>query len=211
MKFTRLLVIALLGLFVSPSYADLFGLANGRTVNTENMAGLSVEAGANIGSDLTIFGARVNYKLSPDLTVFGDLGQADLDPFSGLVFGVGAFYHLRNITLIENTDFGVKASFHTGELELDGCTDTVGFFGFVDDFCDISAQELAIEAHISGDQLSTTNFAWYGNAGIHILEDSNEIGFGGGIVGDLGIGQWYGGLDFIDEIAFVGGFRYNLN
>ena len=74
---------------------------------------------------------------------------------------------------------------------------------------------------LCGDKLSTTNFGWYANAGIHIIgvevesfdDDDTEIGFGGGITGGLGLGfgEWYAGADFIDDLILRAGVRCNIN
>ena len=86
-----------------------------------------------------------------------------------------------------------------------------GFFNFGS--CEVTGSEIAIEGLISGDQFSTTNFGWYANVGLHMIDvgasDSN-IGLGGGIVGDAGPGQWYAGIDLIDQFFIVGGYRYNI-
>lgn len=211
--------VALFGLAAQPAMADWLGLANGRSANLDNMADMSVEAGANFGSDVTIFGARVNYKLSPDIMVFGDVGMVDIESFGGdsdgLGYGFGAFYQMRNTTLLENTDFALKAAYHLAG------TDRSSGVGSIDqDF-----SEITIEALISGDQLATTEFGWYANAGMHILktefdsvrlignvsDSNNQIGVGGGITGNIALGEWFAGIDFIDGMIFVGGFRYNLN
>jgi len=223
MKFTKLFAFMLLGFLASPLHADLFGPGNGRTANLDNLAGFSVEGAANLGGDVTFFGARINYKLSPDLVLFGDIGQADFNDFGGIAFGVGAFYQLRGVELLDNTDFAVKGSFHSATLELSGCNDDfdeifdpfgLGLGGFADDFCDIDATEIAIEGLISGDQLSTTDLAWYGSAGIHIVDfgtNNTEIALGGGVVGDLAFGNWYAGAELVDEIYLTFGVRYDLN
>lgn len=206
MKFTRqLFAFVLLGLMTVPAHAEFFGLGNGRTANMDNMANLSVEAGLNM-SDPTLLGARANFKLTPDLVIYGDLGRADFRSLDGFVFGLGAFYQLRNVTVLENTDLAVKASFHAGKLDFDFCA---GFSA-----CEEDVTEIAVEALISGDQLSNTNMAWYGSAGIHsfsFLGLGTEIALGGGVVGSLGFGDWYAGLEFIDEIYFTAGIRYNVN
>jgi len=196
--------------------ADAFGLANGRSANMDNMAGLSAEVGYTIG-DISTLGLRVNFKVTPDLMVFGDLGQTELGdgPFDldGQSFGIGAFYQLRTVSLMENTDMAVKVSYHTLSIEEAGC-ETFQGFGTV---CDVDAgdiTELAIDGIISGDQLSNTNFGWYGSLGMHMFDgdggDENELAIGGGVVGDLGFGQWYGGLELIDELLIRLGVRYNF-
>lgn len=211
--------VALFGLVAQPAMADWLGLANGRSANLDNMADMSVEAGANFGSDVTVFGARVNYKVNPDIMVFGDVSMVDVESFGGdsdgLGYGFGAFYQMRNVTLLENTDFALKGAYHLATLDRSS-----GRVSVDQDFSEIS-----IEALISGDQLSTTAFGWYANAGMHLLkteidtasafgnisDSNNEIGFGGGITGSIELGEWFAGIDFIDGMIFVGGFRYNLN
>ena len=212
MKKIGFMFVGLLGLVAQPALADVLGLGNGRSANIDNMSGLSVEGGLSLGDDYTFIGGRVNYKVSPDLVAFVDLGNLDVDlADSGFAFGIGAYYQLRNVELLENTDFGVKASYHSASVDFDA--------GFGRDFSyDVS--EIAIEALISGEQLSTTNFGWYANAGVHILgvdvggfgdDDETEIAFGGGITGDLSFGQWYAGGDFIDGLVIRAGVRYNMN
>lgn len=209
MKKTRLIILALVGLMAAPLQADFFGLANGRSANMDNMANMSAEVGVNLKSDFNTFGGRFNYKLNPDIVLFGDLGQSNFFGASGFSFGFGAFYQLRNVTLLENTDLALKGAYHGGTLTIDGCDDSF-FGGFLADVCDYSASEITAEVLISGDQLATTDFGWYANAGIHVLDAGSEIGLGGGIVGDVSVGQWYAGVDLIDQFFIVGGFRYNI-
>lgn len=195
MKNTQLMVLALVGLMAAPLHADFFGLANGRTANFDNLADMSVEVGVNLESDLKTFGTRFNYKYSPNIVFFADLGRTEFFDDSSLSYGFGGFYQLRNVTLLENTDLALKGSFHATEIS------------------DVDLSEFTIEALISGDQLATTNLAWYGNVGLHFIDagdNETELGFGGGVVGDAGVGEWYAGLDFIDELFVVGGFRYNI-
>ncbi len=197
--------------------AETFGLGTGRSANPDDSPGLSVEAGITNSSNFGHLGLRVNYKLSPDIVVYGDIGQSEFGNFDGLIFGAGAFYALRDIVLLENTDFGVKGSIHTGSLELSGCENFVDpFFGALfAEVCDADVFNFALEAHISGAQLGASNFGWYGNAGIHSLDlgvaSSTEIGFGGGVFSDTGFGSFYAGIDFIDEFTIVAGVRYHLN
>ena len=211
MKKIGIIFIGLLGLAVQPAFADALGFANGRSANNDNLSGLSVEGGLSFGDDYTVIGARINYKITPDIVLYGDLANVDVDNAdSGFGWGVGAFYQLRNLELLANTDFGVKASFHSVSVDVD-----TGFGGDVD----FDVTEFTVEALISGDKLSTTNFGWYANAGIHIIgvevesfdDDDTEIGFGGGITGGLGFGEWYAGADFIDDLILRAGVRYNIN
>jgi len=184
---------------------------------------LGVEGGVNIGGDGTLFGTRVNFKVSPDLMAFGDVGMLSIDSNGGdgdgLVYGIGAFYQLRNVNLLENTDFAVKGAYHLGTLDASGV--------------DIDYTEISIEALISGEQLAETDFGWYANVGMHIIEtdvdfqpvfvpgfgnvnggggsvSDNELLFGGGITGPLSFGEFYAGVDFLDGALLVAGVRYNL-
>ena len=210
MKKIGLSFIGLLVLAVQPAVADVLGLGNGRSANIDNMVGLSVEGGLSLGDDYNVIGARGNYKVTSDLVAFVDLVNVDVDfADSGIGFGIGAFYQLRNVKLLENTDFAVKASYHSVTVDFND------FFGSAD----LDVTELAVEALISGDKLATTDFGWYANAGVHILgvdfggfdDDSTEIAFGGGITGALGFGDWYAGGDFIDGLILRAGVRYNVN
>jgi len=206
MKKTRLIVLALVGFMAAPLHADFFGPANGRTANMDNMSDMSVEVGINLKSNFNTFGGRFNYKISPDVVVFADVGQSNWFGSSSLTYGLGAYYQLRNVTLLENTDFAVKGSYHGGSFDV--CDAFFDFGG-----CSVSASELAIEGLISGDQLATTDFAWYANLGLHIIDvgvSDTNFGLGGGIVGDAGPGQWYAGIDIIDQFFLVGGYRYNI-
>ncbi len=225
MKKFGFLCVVIFSLVAQNAMADFLGLANGRSANLDNMADLSVDGGVNIASDGTLFGARVNFKVSPDLMVFGDIGQLSLDDDGvdgdGLVYGIGAFYQLRNINLLENTDLAVKGAYHLGTIDFGS-----GFDG--------DLTEISLDALISGDQLGETDFGWYANVGLHIVDsESNgvtvfnpitggattvgsgsdsetELLFGGGITGPLSFGEFFAGVDFLDGALLVAGVRYNL-
>jgi len=224
MKKFGFLCVVIFSLVAQNAMADFLGLANGRSANLDNMADLSVDGGVNIASDGTLFGTRVNYKATSDLMAFGDLGLLTADgaggDADGLVFGFGAFYQLRNINLLENTDFAVKGAYHLGSLDAGGV--------------DVDYNEISIDALISGDQLGETGFGWYANVGLHIIEvdagtvtvfnpltggaiavgggsvSDNELLFGGGITGPLSFGEFFAGVDFLDGALLVAGVRYNL-
>ncbi len=210
MRKFRVVLLALAGLMCVSAHAEIAGMANGRSANTDQQAGLSVEGGAAFG-DISFLGVRVNYKVTDDIVVFGDLGQTDINGADGFTFGGGAYYFFRDIALLENTDFAVKASLHTGSL--DRGTYTVG--GLVFDYGDSTLSAVSIEAIISGDQIGSTSFGWYANAGIHRIDldyrVNTEPGIGAGIFGDLAFGQFYAGFDFIDEISLNAGVRYFVN
>jgi len=204
--------IAMFSLFAQSATADFLGLGNGRSANLDNMANMSVEGGINLFSGGRLFGTRANFKASDDLLLFGDIGMYSIGA-DGLAFGGGAYYQLRSVTLLENTDFGVRGAYHIAQL------DDSGF--------DLDYSEIAIDAVISGDKLGDTELGWYANAGMHILSietprvnvlgfsaggtvNSNKIALAGGIVGPLSFGEYFAGIEIIDGTQFVAGIRYNL-
>jgi len=215
--------VVIFSMFAQSAMADFLGLANGRSANLDNMADMSIEGGANIWGDGNLLGTRLNYKVSPDLMAFGDLGRFAVDgsgaDSDGLVYGIGAFYQLRNVNLLENTDLAVRGAYHLGTLDAGGGVD-------------LDWSEITIQALISGDQLGETDLGWYANVGMHILEQdigvsfidpftgqrisgggsdsNNELGFGGGVTKPMSFGEVYGGVNFIDGGILVAGVRYNL-
>ena len=199
---------ALMLAVAAPVQAEFVGLMNGRSVARDALPDFSVEGGLVLGElegdvDYQYFGARFNFRASPDLVVYGDVGNAELEFGSngadGIGFGIGAFYFLDGV--FTNSDFAVKGSYHTVELE--------GERGGEVDF-----DAIVVEAVVSGREGlgASGNIGWYANAGIHLLdlgdEDETEIGFGGGIVVPTASGEFYLGVDLIDELLFGGGFRY---
>ncbi len=211
MKKLRLVFLAMLGFIAQPAVADWIGLQPGRSANLDNAANMSVDAGINLNGDLRFLGARFNFKASPDLLAFGDIGTYDRgDSFDGdgLALGGGIIYQLRNVQLLENTDTAVRAVYHTASIDCGGS-------------CEFDVSEFGAMLIVSGDQLSTTDFGWYANAGFHNVSldiggffgniSSTEIAIGGGITGNLAFGEWFAGVELIDELLFGVGIRYNLN
>jgi len=201
----------------SAAYADILGVANGRSADVDSMANVSVEAGITFEGDWSTYAARVNYKVSPEILVFGDLGltgfDSGFDDESGLVFGFGGFYQFGEFA--ELGEIAVKASYHTASVDYDSCS-------FLSIDCSVDLGELAIEALASG-EMQNSDLRWYANVGMHFLtidfsisnfgsldDDSTEIAIGGGVVGDLDFGEWYAGMDLIDDLFLVAGVRYNL-
>jgi len=212
MKISRLVLVSALALIAQPALADVLGLGNGRLANLDGMAAMSVEVGYTHESDSNVAGGRVNFKISPDMMVFVGAGKltidiGDGDELGGNAFGGGVFYQMRDLELLENTDFAVKFSYHTAAAKAK-C-------GPLTECSDGDITELALEGVISGDQLSNTSFGWYANVGMHKIDieggdDDTEPGFGFGIVGPVAMGEWYLGLDNIDDTFIRAGFRYNL-
>lgn len=189
-----------------PAQAEYLGLLSGRSANPGNLTDLSVELGLVTGdlgeADYQHLGARVNYRVSPEVVVFGDIGIAEHGQADGTPFGLGALYYLSNQRVNQQLDIAGKASYHTGDFKFGG------FKG------DISS--LSFEVLISGQTpISASGIGWYSNLGLHRLssgyagsDSSIELGFGGGLILPTGSGEAYAGIDYIDELTFGLGFRY---
>ena len=101
------------------SYAEYFGVPIGRTVEFSNQPELSVEGAYLTGkikkASYQHTGARLNYKLSPNVLLFGDLGQSKVESAGDTTFGMGMYYGLdRSVT--GNLNAAVKVSFHQANL-----------------------------------------------------------------------------------------------
>lgn len=195
--------------------ADILGVANGRAADFSASSQISVEGGLSIADETTTLGARANFKLSDELVLFGDLGRVDFsgggaDDADGLALGIGGFYLLNKLGLTDKANLAFKGSFHRANVEFDNCRGN----------CDIDLGEFALELLASKSVNSeTVGLSWYANVGVHLLsvefpvgfdDDDTELSFGGGITGNIPLGEWYAGLDFIDDLTLRGGFRYNL-
>lgn len=193
-------------LFVGSAHAEFFGLPNGRSASPDRLSDLSVELGFVTGdlgtADYQNFGARVNYRVSPELVVIGDIGASEFGRADGTPVGLGLLYHLSRQRISQNVDIAAKVSYHMGEYKVSGV--------------ELDLTGLSFEALFSGRQpLSANGLSWYGNFGFHRLtveqdfsDSSNEIGVGGGLVLPTGSGEAYLGVDLIDELTFGLGFRY---
>lgn len=195
------LLLSFIGLMATmPAHAEFFGLMNGRTADITNAPERSLEAGVVFGeffeADYTHFGLRYNHKTSPELMVFGNLGLSEVGNDDGLAFGIGVFYQLQGI--LTNQDLALKAVINRAN-------------GDDDDLTGIS-----FEALISGREGigANGNMGWYGNLGLHRFsaddDSETELGFGGGIIIPAESGEFFAGLDLIEDITFGAGFRYYL-
>lgn len=195
--------------------AEYYGMLNGRLADLSRLPDASIEGGVVLGdlfeADYQHFGARFNYRASPDLMLYFDLGQTEVEfgnvDADGFAFGVGGYYVVEGV--FATTDFALKASFHRASLERDG-------FGFGDEEVDFDG--LVLEGLVSGRNRlgANRNIGWYANLGVHRLDldgdDETELGFGGGIVVPRPPGgEFYAGLDLIDEMTFGAGYRFFLN
>jgi hypothetical protein len=186
--------------------AEYLGLINGRSANPGNMTDLSVELGLVTGDlgegDYQNLGARVNFRISPEVVVFGDVGISEFGDTDGTPFGLGALYFLSNQRISDKLDIAGKASYHTGEYEVGSLKGDVS--------------SLSFEVLISGvEPITSGGVGWYGNAGLHRLtvdfgpsDSSTELGFGGGLTFPTARGEAYAGFDYIDEMTLGIGFRY---
>ncbi len=202
------LFVFVLSMLVAAPYAqaEYLGLLNGRSANPGNQTDLSVELGIVTGDlgvvDYQNIGARVNYRVSPEIVVIGDVGVSEFGDADGTPFGLGILYHLSNQRISSALDISGKASYHTGEYDVGGLKGDVS--------------SLSFEALFSGvEPISANGVSWYANVGFHRLnvdfgasDSSNELGFGGGLTLPTGRGEAYAGFDFIDEMTFGLGFRY---
>ena len=193
-------------LLATNAQAEFFGLPNGRSANPANISDLSVELGFMNGDlgdgDYQNIGARVNYRVSPQIVVIGDIGVSEFGRADGNPAGLGILYHLSRQRISQSVDIAAKASYHSGQYSTGGI--------------DIDLSGLSLEALVSGrTPLASNGLNWYGNFGYHRLtvkadnsDSTNEIGLGAGLVLPTGAGEAYVGVDFIDEMTFGLGFRY---
>jgi len=186
--------------------AEYLGLPNGRSANPGIYPDLTVEVGLVSGDlgvqDYQNIAARVNYRLSDEMVLFGTFGISEFGPGDANPFGLGVLYFLPSQRIAPSLDIAAKASFHTGTYEVNTAELDVTVFAF--------------EALISSPTAMVDNgLSWYGNFGIHRLgKDPGsidfEFGFGGGVYLPVGSGEAYFGADVVDEITFGLGYRYFL-
>ena len=218
-------------LFASSAHAELFGLPDGRSADPGvDVGAISIEGGYVTGElyddvDYTSFGARLNYQVSPVLTVFADFSQPELDyrlidEFDGNAYGGGVYYHLPEQTFLQSLDVAVKASYHTASLDQDSQGQT-----FNTDVKNIQAVAL-----VSGKEpLSANGLKWYAAVGVQRLDEDYDfnvnLGFGqqgslddketflsagAGVSLPIGGGLLYAGVEKANGITYGGGFRYFL-
>jgi hypothetical protein len=152
--------------------------------------------------DFQTIGARVNYRVSPEIVVIGDFGVSEFGRADGNPVGLGILYHLSRQRINQSVDIAAKASYHSGQYSVGGNNE------------DLSG--LSFEALFSGrTPLASNGLGWYGNFGYHRLtikagnnDSSNEIGFGAGLVLPTRSGEVYVGVDHIDKTTIGLGFRY---
>jgi len=220
-------------LFISTSLnAEYFGVQNGRIARFSDQPNVSVEAGYTFGDfasvDYKQLGVRLNYLLSPDVMVFGGIGQSDINRNEETSYGLGIYYSISDYISWSN-EIALKLSYHQADFKsaIGGIYPTYLCLGapltvnpnstdleYNPNACQwlyipISVNtegkinNIVLELLMSGSLTEkfaglTTN--WYMSGGLHTL--------GGDIEGDqeFGIG---GGLVFPNnDVEFYVGFEY---
>lgn len=176
------------------AHAEYFGFPTGRSAKISSLPASSIEAGFVTG-DVGGFsyqgaGVRFNYRTSTDFMIYLDAVRVDSEDAEGMGYGVGFFYHIPGI--LKKNDFAAKVSYHIG-------------YG----------NAVSIEGVFSGQKIGASNLSWYTNVGLHKFDldngyDESELGFGAGVFTDTSFGEFYAGIDLIDEITFGFGVRYHL-
>lgn len=190
-------------------HAEYLGFPTGRSAKISALPSSSIEAGFVTGdvgfASYQSFGARFNLRTSSTFMVYVDLSQAEVGDADGLAFGAGFFYQIPGIT--KNSDFAAKVSYHTATLK-----ESDPGFGRDDEY---DANVLSIEGVFSGQEIGESDLRWYTNFGVHKFDfdtgyDESELGFGAGVFTDTSFGEFYAGIDLIDELTFGLGVRYHL-
>lgn len=194
-----ILLLAASAVLPTSATAEIGGLLNGRSADLNNLPDSSLEVGLNFGEiddlDYQYFGARYNYRVSPEFMAYGDVGTMKLEDTDEIGFGIGGFYMLQDV--LSTADTAVKFSYHTigGDIDLD---------------------VIALEAIVSGRKGTGSNpdLQWYGNFGINRLSGNGgsetELLFGAGVVHPTQSGEVMVGLDHIDGLLFRIGYRHFL-
>ncbi len=206
LRIGSLFIVTVITLFSNAQvHAEYFGFPTGRSANIASLPSSSVEAGVLTGdigeASYQSFGARFNVRTSDEVMLYVDLVQAEIEDFDGLAYGAGFFYQVKGVT--KANDFAVKVSYHTGTLDES------------DTNREADGNVLSIEGLFSGQKIGESNLRWYANFGIHKFDfeddyDDTELGFGGGVFTDTSFGEFYAGIDLIDEMTFGLGVRYHL-
>ena len=114
----RLLAAALMLSGTSAS-AGYFGLPIGRTADLGNGPDVTLEAGLTTGeigeADYEHTGVRLNYRLDPTLTLFGDFGRSSVGKPDGTSIGFGLHYAVEG--LLPDHDTSVRAAYGRTDIE----------------------------------------------------------------------------------------------
>ena len=194
----RLLIALVALLACSPAFAVL-----GRLANVESQPDISTEGEIEFGDNgyMGIYLAGT-YKFTPDLLGTGRFVLADTDGGDYNQFGFEALYQVHD--LLETVDTAVVFSYDRLDYDVNNA----------------SGSNLIVRGVVSGRNGlgGNGNIYPYGNlifarASVKVGGRSNsdtEIGFGGGVVIPTATGEFFGGIDIIDDPFFGAGFRYFL-
>jgi len=138
--------------------AEVLSFTSG--IDLDDPTQLSVDAGFSAG-DVDTFGVRVNYRVNPEILVFGGLGNSDIGPESDLAFGGGVIYTLPDFNPAFRS--GIKASFYRW-------SGSYGFGGLGS--VDVDINEFTLRYVLSGKLDAVENLKWFGEVGLHFLNSS---------------------------------------
>jgi hypothetical protein len=174
------------------------GLAiNGKLADVQHLPAQSIEGKIEFvtgDSDLTTYGGRFNLKYSEKLLLTGTLAAVSADSDDGTLYGVGAQYVIDGV--LETMDFATFGSYQRISGDGDANLLTIGA---------VASSRDPIGAN--------KNLYWYGNLFIaRASGDGSEtdLGFGGGLVMPTASGEWFGGIDIVEDPIIGFGFRYFL-
>lgn len=160
MKVVKLAGIVLLGTMVSFAHGQQFGVPVATDASRVLAGTFDVSGGLVLGDDINLYGGRLTYNLTDELSLFGDLGLIDADNLD-MGFGGqgGALLRLPNLPDVP-MDFGVRGTLGFGTI-----SDDVDI-----DFLSVSALGLA-------SYTIDETFSVYGVAGLAYIR--SKVSFNG--------------------------------
>jgi len=215
-----------------PVQADVFGTVDGRSADLSSHSQMSVELNTNsFAKEFKWNGARVNYKVSDSMVVFGDFAAVkatdiELEDKStiesdGNAYGGGLIMNFPS--MVDGYNTSLKASYHTGKLE--GKEDVRNTVTGQQGKLNLNSKIMNANLLISPEQpMSDTGMTWYATLGFGKMESKMEgVGrtqtlidlsgaiAGVGIVYPVSMGELFVGYENFDgKTAAGGGFRYSF-
>lgn len=193
----RLIVTVVITLFCSNALAGL--AVNGRLAHVQHLPAQSVEGKIEFvtgNDDLTTYGGRFNLKYSEKMLLTATLARVSADSDDGTLFGIGGQYVVEGV--LATMDFATFGSYQ----RLSGDDDGINL---------ITVGAMASSQQPIG---ANKNIFWYGNLFISRASGNGnsdtEIGFGGGLIMPSPSGEWFSGIDIVDDPVLGFGFRYFL-
>lgn len=161
MKRVNVILVGVAAIFLGGAAgAEVLSFSSG--IDLDDPTQLSADAGISIG-DVDTRGVRVNYRLSPEILVFGGLASADVSSETDIAFGGGLIYTLKGDELPFRS--GIKASFYRW---------SGSYRSFADDTLEVDINELTIRYVMSGDIETVENVKWFGEIGFHMFNSSSS-------------------------------------